>query len=110
MVSLLAAGDGRRRPLLSLGRLWRDARVRFPTLWGVQYPDDCRLDDREILRCLEMAHKVQLIRFRIWKARACDAAAVTAVAVTGGAKAPRDSEHYYSPLMEELLSFQEVSP
>ena len=85
---------------MSLGRLFRDARLGFPALWGDGQPAGCRLDDEGSIRCLEMAHQVQLIRFGIWKARARPAVPDSITR--------REQHHVYTSLMEELLRLQEV--
>lgn len=107
------------RPLLNLGQLFRDARLGFPALiFGDRFPADCYGENSRILRGLEMAHHVQLIRARIWKARGAAAAAAAAAAAGDAMMTTMDAgeraevgtrEYHYLTLTRELLALQEVS-
>lgn len=93
------------KPLVSLGRLFQDARFDFPALWNDGHPAGRRLDDEGSIRGLEMAQQVHLIRFGIWKARA---------GTPGASTAPDGVESQapyraYAPFMEQLLCLREVT-
>ena len=83
------------RPRLSLGQLFWDARLRFPSLWIRRYGYS-RLDTSGISRVLEMAHRVHLLRSRIWKTRA-------------NVANNQQMHAYCLSFIEELLGFQVVS-
>ena len=105
LASLLVANGARRpRPPVSLGQLFRTARLDFPALYGSGgggIPAGLRMDDERSVRCLEMAHRVLLIRFAIWKAKADPPTDDDEPGLRG--HHPR-----YAFFMEELLGLQEV--
>ncbi|KAI1504827.1 hypothetical protein F5X99DRAFT_371102 [Biscogniauxia marginata] len=79
---------------LSLAQLYKDARFISSTLWGDEYPVDCRVDDVQNLRPFEFVHRLHMIRSKIWKSRTN--------ARSG------DITHIYSSLMKELMLLQEI--
>ncbi|KAI1840126.1 hypothetical protein JX266_013669 [Neoarthrinium moseri] len=52
-----------------LKMLYRDARYGFTKMWGEKYPADHRVDDVEAVRPLELAHRLQLVRSRVYQSR-----------------------------------------
>ena len=102
LASLLVANGARPKPPVSLGQLFRNARLDFPALYGGGgVPAGLRLDDGRSVRCLEMAHRVLLIRFAIWKAKADPPTDDDEPGLRG--HHPR-----YAFFMGELLGLQEV--
>lgn len=76
MLALGGAGDGglsfdlMRAPVNSpvhFDRLFEEARVCVPQLWGTEYPVEELLDDIENYRPLKFVHTCQKLKLRIWK-------------------------------------------
>ncbi|KAH8894506.1 hypothetical protein GQ53DRAFT_839571 [Thozetella sp. PMI_491] len=56
-------------PVLHPDRLWTNARVGLHRIWGELYPSSQQEEDMKVYRPLELAHRLQFIRFKIWNAR-----------------------------------------
>jgi hypothetical protein len=52
---------------LSYDRIWEQARLCLPKLWGDEYPYDQILDDAENYRGLSFLHTAQKLKLSIWR-------------------------------------------